>query len=155
MRPNLTGNGSQIARRQLAPYEQKYNTSYLAGLPHDDLIGRLKLLPRDSIVILLTVFADGTGRTFIPTEMAREVASASSAPVFSPYESHLGRGVVGGHTDSFDSIGNEVGDLALANSRRRNAFDIAAAPNRQQCRQGGLARAQALEHQREPGAAGR
>ena len=103
----------EIARRQLAPYEQKYDTSYLAGLPHDDLIGKLKLLPRDSIVILLTVFADGTGRASIPTEMAREVASASSAPVFSPYESHLGRGVVGGHTDSFETIGNEVGDLAL------------------------------------------
>jgi signal transduction histidine kinase len=103
----------QIARRQLVPYEQKYNTSYLAGLPYYDLIGKLKLLPRESIVILLTVFADGTGRTFIPTEVAREVASVSSAPVFSPYESHLGRGVVGGHTDSFDSIGSEVGDLAL------------------------------------------
>ena len=103
----------QIARRQLASYEQKYNTSYLAGLRHDDLIGRLKLLPRDSIVILLSVFADSTGRTFIPTEVAQEVAGASSAPVFTPYERHIGRGVVGGHTDSFDSIGNEVGDLAL------------------------------------------
>jgi signal transduction histidine kinase len=103
----------EIARRQLAPYAQKYNTTYLAGLPHDDLIGRLKLLPRDSIVILLTIFADGTGRASIPTEMAGKVASASSAPVFSPYESHLGRGVVGGHTDSFESIGHEVADLAL------------------------------------------
>jgi signal transduction histidine kinase len=103
----------EIARRQLAPHEQKFDVTYLAGLPHDDLIGRLKLLPRDSIVILLTIFADGTGRASIPTEMAGKIASASSAPVFSPYESHLGRGVVGGHTDSFEAIGHEVGDLAL------------------------------------------
>jgi len=102
----------EIARRQLAAYEQEYDTTYLNGLPQDELIGKLKLLPRNTIVILLTIFADGTGRAFIPTEAARDIASASSAPVYSPYESQLGSGVVGGHMDSFEWIGNEVADLA-------------------------------------------
>jgi signal transduction histidine kinase len=103
---------AEIARRQLGAYEQKYQTSYLNGLPQDELISKLKLLPRNTIVILLTIFADGTGRAFIPTEAARDIASASSAPVYSPYESQLGSGVVGGHMDSFEWIGNEVADLA-------------------------------------------
>ena len=103
---------TEIARRQLGAYEQKYQTSYLNGLPQDELISKLKLLPRNTIVILLTIFADGTGRAFIPTEAARDIASASSAPVYSPYESQLGSGVVGGHMDSFEWIGNEVADLA-------------------------------------------
>jgi hypothetical protein len=102
----------EIARHQLAAYEQEYNTTYLNGLPQDELIGKLKLLPRNTIVILLTIFADGTGRAFIPTEAARDIASASSAPVYSPYESQLGSGVMGGHMDSFEWIGNEVADLA-------------------------------------------
>jgi signal transduction histidine kinase len=103
----------EIARRQLAAYEQKYDLNFLTGLPHQELIERVKLLPRDSIVILLTFFADGTGRSFLPVDVAREISAASSAPVFSPYESHLGQGVVGGRTDSFEMIGQEVADLAL------------------------------------------
>ena len=71
----------EIARHQLAAYEQEYDTTYLNGLPQDELISKLKLLPRNTIVILLTIFA-GTGRAFIPTEAARDIAIASSAPVY-------------------------------------------------------------------------
>ena len=62
---------AQIARRQLAPYEQKYDTKYWVGLRYEDLTENLKRLPRDTIVILLTMFADGAGRLFITPEIAR------------------------------------------------------------------------------------
>jgi hypothetical protein len=58
----------RIARRQLAPFESRYDTTYLAGLRYADLMERLKRLPRDSIVIMLTMFADGAGRLFISPE---------------------------------------------------------------------------------------
>ena len=51
---------TQIARRQLAPYEQSYEMTYLEGLRHDDLMRTLKSLPRDTIVIMLTVFGTVT-----------------------------------------------------------------------------------------------
>jgi signal transduction histidine kinase len=103
----------RIARRQLAPYEQKYDTTYLAGLPHAELMENLKHLPRDTIVILLTMFADSAGRLFIPGEIVEDVTRASAAPVYGPYETYLGRGVVGGHADSLERIGYEIADLAL------------------------------------------
>ena len=81
---------AQIARSQLAPYEQKYNTKYLVGLGYDDLMKELKLLPRDTIVILLQMFADNTGRLFISKEIVQEITDAATAPVYAPYESFLG-----------------------------------------------------------------
>jgi signal transduction histidine kinase len=104
---------AKIARLQLAPYEQKYDVKYLVGLPHDALMENLKRLPGDAIVILMTMFADGAGRLFIPPEIVRDIARTASAAVYSPYETYLGRGVVGGHMDSFEQIGAEVADVAL------------------------------------------
>jgi ABC-type uncharacterized transport system substrate-binding protein len=104
---------AQIARRQLAPYEQKYDMKFLVGLRYEELLKDLKHLPRDTIVILLTMFADSTGRLFIPPEIVQEITNAATAPVYAPYETYLGRGVVGGHMDSFQRIGDEIADLAL------------------------------------------
>jgi signal transduction histidine kinase len=103
----------EIARRQLAPYQQKYDTKYFVGLRHDDLMENLKRLPRDTIVILLTMFADSAGRLFIPPEIVQEVANTAAAPVYAPYETYLGRGIVGGYMDSLEQVGHEVADLAL------------------------------------------
>jgi signal transduction histidine kinase len=102
-----------IARRQLASHEQKYDTKYLVGLRYDDLLAELKRLPRDTIVILLSIFADGGGRLLMPDEVVQDITNAATAPVYSPYDTFLGRGIVGGHSDSFERIGDEIGDLAL------------------------------------------
>ena len=109
----MTSQSAQIARRQLARYEQKLNVTYLVGLPHEDLLNSLKGLPRDTIVILLTVGADGTGRLFVAPDVAAEIAGIASAPVYSPVQTLLQRGVVGGHVELFDVMGVEVADLAL------------------------------------------
>jgi signal transduction histidine kinase len=105
---------ADIVSRQLVPYEQKYKTEYLVGLQYDDLMEKLKQLPRDTIVILLTMFADSAGRLFISPEIVQEIAAASAAPVYSPYETYLGRGALGGHMESLERIGNEMADLAVA-----------------------------------------
>src|SRR5262249_34148310 len=57
--------------------------------------------------------ADGTGRSFVAPDVAAEIASVTSAPVYSPVQTLLQRGVVGGHVELFDVMGVEVADLAL------------------------------------------
>ena len=104
---------SRTARGQLAGYEGKYDVKYLEGLAYADLLDKLKSLDRSSVVILLSMLADGAGRFFIQPEMARDVAGASGAPVYTPYEGQLGTGVIGGFMNSFERIGNEVAELAL------------------------------------------
>jgi signal transduction histidine kinase len=103
---------AEIARGQLG-LDPKLDVRYLVGLSREALLGEVGKLSRDTIVILLTVFRDGTGRYFVPADIAQEVASVSGAPVYGPYDTYLGRGVVGGHMDTFDAIGKQTGDLVL------------------------------------------
>ncbi len=103
-----------IARRQLASYSRKFEMTFLEGMRHDELMRALRLLTRETIVVMLTINRTGDGRVVVPAEIVKDVADASGAPVYSPYQSHLGSGVVGGHTDSFEGIGHEVADLALS-----------------------------------------
>ena len=102
-----------IARRQLANFEKDYKITELVGLRHEVLIENIKRLPRDTIVILLTMFTDGAGRPYITPELVPELSEASTAPIYTPYEAYLGRGVVGGNSNSLQKVGAEVADLAL------------------------------------------
>lgn len=103
----------QVARGQIAARERSYDTTYLVGLPYDVLINEVSRLPRDTIVITLTYFADDGGGRYISSEVIRQVARAASAPVYSPYSTNLGFGLVGGYSDLEQVMGAHTADLAL------------------------------------------
>ena len=101
------------AEGNLAPYLQKYNVRHLAGLPYDALLQEVARLPRDTIVLLLPVFMDGSGHKRTPRQVAADIVKASNAPVYAPYDTFFGLGIVGGYMDSFENSGSAVADLAL------------------------------------------
>jgi signal transduction histidine kinase len=114
------GGASEIDRRwaetysrQLRPYEELYNTTYLVGLVHEDLLRRVAQLSRDTIVLIGPTFTDGAGRQFVPLEATEEIARTASAPSYGNVDPSLGRGIVGGHMASFTADGSELADLAL------------------------------------------
>jgi PAS domain-containing protein len=102
----------EVARRQLEP-RGTLNTRYLVGLTREDLLAEVRKLSPDTIVIILTIFRDGAGREYAPADIAEEVANASSAPVYQPLDPVDRRGIVGGHSDSFEDIGTQTGELIL------------------------------------------
>ena len=89
----------QIARQQIQARERRYGTKYLFGLPHDTLIEEVSRLPRDTIAVTLTYFADDRGGRYVSSDAIRGVLKAASAPVYSPYSTNLGFGFVGGYSD--------------------------------------------------------
>jgi len=103
----------EMYRKQAAPFQSRFNIKFLNGLTYDELRRQVSQLPRDSIVMLGTLFQDGAGRQYVSYETAAEVAKASSAPTYAPIDTYLGRGIVGGHTGTFEDAGIEVADLAL------------------------------------------
>jgi signal transduction histidine kinase len=114
------GGASEMDRRwnatygqQLRPFEEAFNTTYLVGLPHEDLLRRVAQLPRDTIVLIGTIFTDGTGRQFVPRDAVEDVARHLSAPLYTNVDPILGRGIVGGHMPTFEGAGTEVAELAL------------------------------------------
>jgi PAS domain S-box-containing protein len=100
-------------RKAIGLEPDRYRVRYLAGLSRDDLIREVSRLPRDTLVLLTVVFADRTGRRFLPPELAREVAAASTAPVYTAVHSLFGTGVVGGYMDTFEEQGAAAADLAI------------------------------------------
>jgi PAS domain S-box-containing protein len=100
-----------VARTAIENRERKFEATYLFGLPYEQLVSELSRVPADAIVILLTVFADGEGKTFIPAEVASSLSAISPAPVYAPYDSYLGGGSVGGFVETFESVGIAAADL--------------------------------------------
>ena len=101
------------ARKLIETRASSHDVTYLFDLPYDTIVERLNQVPADAIVIILTVFADGTGRTFVPAEVATALARISPAPVYSPYDTYLGNGTVGGFVETFESVGIAAADQVL------------------------------------------
>ena len=80
-------------RRDVVPFTSRATAEFLAGLPTEAVIGRLRALGGDAIVFTPGWFEDGDGRAFTPREAARVVAGAAPASLFlpelAPTEIHL------------------------------------------------------------------
>ena len=91
----------------------KLDAEYWFDHTYSGLLEDVSKLPRDTVVLLLTVFADSEDRRFIPRDVALAVANASSAPVYGFFETYLGTGVVGGYLETYQSIGTTTANLVL------------------------------------------
>lgn len=101
------------AREAFAKEQKKPETTYWFDLTYEDMLAKVSRLPHDTIVILLSAYADANGRPLIPRDTAVAVAKASSAPVYGVFETFIGTGIVGGHMETFASLGEATGNLAL------------------------------------------
>jgi hypothetical protein len=102
-----------IARQELQVNDRRLEFTYLSGLPLGRLLEEVAHLPRDTIVLFLTVMRDGTGELFTPRDVAEKVATDSGAPTYSVFPSYFGRGIVGGYMNSFEAFGEQTAAIAL------------------------------------------
>ncbi len=102
-----------VARKVVQAWAGKYRVHELFELPIERLLAEVAALPPDAIVVMLTVFVDGTGKSVVPGEVGQAVARASPAPVYSSYTESLGRGILGGYSETFEDHGIAAADLAL------------------------------------------
>ena len=91
----------------------KLEAEYWFDRTYNRLLEDVSKLPRDTIVLLLTFFADSEDKRFIPRDVAVAVARASAAPVYGFFDTYLGTGVVGGFFETYQSIGTTTADLVL------------------------------------------
>ena len=101
------------ARKQFQPFEQRVTFEYLTGLPKNDLLARVSRLPAQSVVVFVTLFRDGTGRTYVPHDVVAEISAAANAPVYVFMDQYLGRGAVGGHLYSVEQHGTSAGEVGV------------------------------------------
>jgi len=86
---------------------------YVTDLSLDGFKTRAADLGPGTILILLTIFQDAAGDSFLPRLAAGEIAAVSSAPAYSVYGTFIGSGVVGGRVETFESLGRTAAQLAV------------------------------------------
>ena len=118
-----------IARKMIEERSRKFETTFLFELPYSELVAKLSKIPSDAIVIVLTVFADSEGKTFVPAQVAAELSALSPAPVYGPYDTFVGRGAVGGFVETFESIGTAAADMAIEIMQGRDPATLAPRTN--------------------------
>ena len=113
-----------IARRDFEPFESRAAITYLTALPMEDLLLRLSHLPPHSVVIYLTLFADGEGRAFVPHDALKLITRAANAPVYVSVDQYLGQGAVGGHVYSIETHGHDTAEIGLRILRGESPANI-------------------------------
>src|SRR5262252_1030054 len=112
----------------LRRYEGRFEVSYLIDRSFEQLLEEVARLPRDTIVLHTTVFRDAAGRTLVPREVTEKLASASGAPSYAGFSTHLGNGIVGGSVIDIAAQGRGAAVLALRILGGEHAADIPAGP---------------------------
>jgi C4-dicarboxylate-specific signal transduction histidine kinase len=100
-------------RSQAAAFAGRLSLEFLAGLPTDALLKQLRTLGGDAIVFSPGYFSDGDGHLFTPREAIGLIAEASPAPVYGPFSTFIGSGIVGGKIADYRSIGRQGGQAVL------------------------------------------
>ena len=106
------------ARKTIEDRARKFEVTYLFERSYANLVEEVSKIPRDSIVMLLTVFADSEGNAFVPAQVAGPLSAVSPAPVYAPYDTYIGNGIVGGFVETFESVGSSRGRHGASNPRR-------------------------------------
>jgi len=102
------------ARAQLGQSHERIPVTYLSDLTLAGFADAVAAVDHNSIIVFLTVFRDAAGDPIVGLEALRVVSQAASAPVYSVYSNAIGAGALGGYVDTFVSIGEAIGDLAIA-----------------------------------------
>ena len=101
------------ARSQFQAFEQRVTFEYLTDLPLSDLLAVVSRLPAQSVLVFVTLFRDGTGRTYVPHDVVSQISDAASVPLYVFVDQYLGRGAVGGHLYSLEQHGTSAADVGL------------------------------------------
>ena len=101
-----------LLRRELPRFSGHLNTiEFVAGLPTADVRTRVNGLGKDAIIFTPGYFQDGAGQTFAPREVAKIIATAAPVPVYGPYNTFIGSGVVGGRAPTLLAMGQTAGGI--------------------------------------------
>jgi len=82
---------------------------YLAGLPTDEVLRRVRALPRGTIVFTPGYFVDGAGQISTPRQATERIAAASAVPVYGAFDSSIGAGIVGGYMSRYEDQAAHAG----------------------------------------------
>ncbi len=100
------------ARTALRDFDPTIQIDYVSGLTLDGFKQVAAELPRDAMLLIITILQDASGRQFVSRNAAAEIAQASGAPAYAHYSTYMGIGIVGGSMQTFAQMGADVAEIA-------------------------------------------
>ncbi|HZF38820.1 MAG TPA: ABC transporter substrate binding protein, partial [Blastocatellia bacterium] len=101
-------------REELKEFEDRgVKLSSLSGLSLDPLIAKVKSAPEHSIILYVRYSQEELGRTLNALNSLTLITGAARVPVYTAYESILGRGSIGGQTAPLVDCGRVMGETAM------------------------------------------
>jgi len=86
-----------LVMTRLRVWKPELNVESMPPLSMDEILKKVASLPTGTAILYTTVYADSTGKTYMPTDAARMICARANAPVFGMFETLLGNnGIVGG-----------------------------------------------------------
>ena len=99
-------------RQELAPFKGRLSRiEFWSGTATPELLERVASLGADSLIFTPGYFMDGAGKTFTPREAVTKIAEVAPVPVYGPYNTFIGTGVVGGRVPIFEAMGAMAGRI--------------------------------------------
>jgi signal transduction histidine kinase len=102
-----------LAEQSLKRFSGRIEFTYLDDLPLPEMLDRLGRLPDDSIVLYGMLYKDVRDQAFVPARVCTQIVSSSKAPVFGPFETYVGCGIVGGSMVDFSDTALRTASLGL------------------------------------------
>ena len=101
-------------RADIARLKPRPEVEFLAGLPTDAVVKRLRELDRRDVLFTPGYFTDGAGRQFTTRESNELLVAASGAPAYGAFSPFVGSGIVGGVMPSFSDMGQQAAKDVMA-----------------------------------------
>ncbi|MDR0476484.1 MAG: histidine kinase [Desulfobulbaceae bacterium] len=104
---------ADVLRQVLGNLRDRVELIDLSAQPLEKILERCETLPPDTVIVYSTFSVDADGRSFISRDVLQSIATHTKAPIFSPSESFMGKGIVGGSLISLRLQGNRAAEMAL------------------------------------------
>ena len=103
----------EIAVREFRAAAAAIEIVELGPLPMAKIVDAAASLPPNTLIFYLHILQDGDGRSFVPRDALTAIAARANAPIYGPYETFVGRGIVGGYVYSFEAAAAKIAAVAL------------------------------------------
>jgi PAS domain S-box-containing protein len=120
-----------LAREELQDYESRVQITYLTDLRTDELIVKMKSLPRRSIVFYVWQQSqDEHGKIIETGDIFNLIAPSVPVPIYGMSSKYVGAGLVGGYVATAETIGARAAEIAnrIAHGARAQDIPVENAP---------------------------
>ena len=115
---------ASLAHAAAAEYPKKVQITFAEGLSIEDIQKKISNLTADTAVFYITIYKDGTGKTFNPRDALSLLNKTANVPIYGVSDTYLGYGMVGGNLVSFDEMSKNAAEMALQILNGRSPADI-------------------------------